>query len=124
MIYKTALSAAFLLASISAQAACPVLAANVTVAAGMTAHVTPTDQNCAPIPINQCTFGVTLPSAVATWTKDPTGFVITGVANSYAGVRISCSDGVNPAVPSNAFTVTVTPPPYPVTAVGSVVSVP
>ncbi len=92
----------------------------ITIPVGGTAHITPIDQNNMPIPIAQCTLGVSLPAPLATWVKDVTGFVLTAVATgSYAGVKVQWSDGVNPSVQSIAFTVTVLPPPPAVTAVGT-----
>lgn len=92
----------------------------VNISFGGVVHITPVDQNNMPIPIAQCTLGVSLPASVATWIKDATGFVLTAVApGSYGGVRVTWTDGVNPSVQSNPFTVAVLPPPPAVTAVGT-----
>jgi hypothetical protein len=85
---------------------------------GDTAHLTPIDQDEAPIPIAQCEI-IHLPTYLATWVKGVTDFVLTAVApGSYAGVQIEWSDGVNPAVRSAVFTVTVVPPEPAVTEIG------
>jgi hypothetical protein len=106
-------------ASSSLAQAAPPLVDPVVVNIGTPVHLTPVDQNGSPIPIAQCSLNATLPLTIATWVKDATGVVLTAVAvNKYPGVRWTCSDGLNPPVSSNAFTVTVPPPPYNVTAVG------
>lgn len=115
----TAFAGTFLLFSAVSAMAAPPLVNPVTINVGTPVHLTPIDQDSNPIPIAQCTI-VNLPATIATFAKDSTGVVLTAAApGSYAGVRIQCSDGVNPAVQSPAFTVTVPTPPYSVTAVGS-----
>lgn len=97
----------------------PPLVNPVSFQVGTSFHLTPVDQNGQPIPIAQCTF-LQMPPQV-TWVKDATGFVLSASATTNGpSVQISASDGVNPAVKSPFFTVTVTPAPYAVTAVGSV----
>lgn len=116
---KHALAAAFLLVSAAALAqAAPPLVNPVTLSVGASVHLTPIDQNSVPVPIVQCTL-LNLPPATATFVKDATGVILTGVAPaSNGGVRWQCGDGVNPAVLSPGFFVTVVPAPYSVTAVG------
>lgn len=119
MRIASAIAAAVTICSIAigAQAA-PPLVNPVSFQVGTTLHLTPVDQNAAPIPITQCTF-LQMPPQV-TWVKDATGFVLSAAMTTNGpSVQISCGDGVNPAVKSSFFAVTVTPAPYAVTAVGS-----
>lgn len=105
---------------IAAQAqAAPPLVNPVTFQSGSTFHLTPVDQNSVPIPVAQCSLAA-LPNNV-TYVKDATGFVLSA-ATSGSGflVQVSCTDGLNPVVKSPTFTISVTPPPYAVTAVGTV----
>lgn len=120
MIAKYAFGAAILLAAISVQAHAVVpLVDPVTISGpiGSTKHLTPIDQNSAPIPIAQCTL-TGLPTTIATFVKDATGVALTSVGPGTSQVvRWSCTDGFT-TVTSLAFSVTVPNPPYAVTAVG------
>lgn len=121
MKFITAFAGALLLLTSAAQAA-PPLVNPVIVNIGTPVHLTPVDQNNQPIPIAQCSIPISsgINAAYASHIKDATGFVITGIApGTSINVKISCTDGVNPAVLSSGFSVTVPAPPYAVTAVGS-----
>lgn len=128
MLVKTALAAAFLLSATTAHASCPgplPLTTPISVAVGQTAHVTPVDQNCDPIP-NDANNVISLlqMTGVATWALDSTGpgINITGAAvGSANSVQIQWKDQytTHPAVKSGFFSVQVVAPPATVTAVGS-----
>lgn len=118
MKFTTAFAGALLLLGAVAAEAAPPLVNPLVIAFGGSAHLTPIDQSSNPIPIGQCTLQ-NLPTSLAISSKDATGFVVAAVASgSFVAVRISCTDGTT-TVNSSSFTVTVSPAPYAVTAVGS-----
>lgn len=102
--------------ALAAQAA-PPLVSPVTIASGGSVHLTPIDQNSAPIPIAQCTIQ-NLPGTVATVSYDASGAVLAAVGAGLApSVQWKCTDGTT-SVLSAFFSVKANPPPYAVTAVG------
>lgn len=116
----TVLAGALLLLGVSiadAQAACP-SPTIVTVPNGQTVHVTPVDQNCAPIAVSLCQL-LNLAPAVATFVYDSTGANLTGVAATSTGATSpaswSCSS--SGVTKSYSFTVSV-PAVWSVTAIG------
>ena len=109
--------AALLLGAANAQADCP-SPTIVTVPSGQTVHVTPVDQNCAPIAISLCQM-INIAPSVATFAYDATGANLTAVAATSTGVTSpaawSCSS--SGITKTYSFTVSV-PSVWSVTSVG------
>jgi hypothetical protein len=101
-----------------AHAAVPVVNP-VTVGVGATVHLTPVDQNSAPIPISECTIPVSsFVASIVTVSYDSTGAILTGVApgTGATGAFWQCkAPGGSATVNSATFNITV---PWSVTAVG------